>query len=81
MTDTVTRAQVHDVIQQMAGAGYVLDESDSLFEDGVGLDSMGFLELTLKLETVVGRRLRSELTASAIESIASFTDYVLESNS
>lgn len=66
---------VEQAIARVAGVES-LDRGDSLFEDGLDLDSLGFLTLMLELETVSGTELKTGLSEEALDSVGQFVDYV-----
>jgi acyl carrier protein len=71
----IDRSAVLEALEQVSGAeGF--SEHDSLFEDGIGLDSMGFLELILELEALTGVDLRNDLDEPAVLSVGAFVEYV-----
>lgn len=55
----------------------ILQEDTLLGFGGLNLDSLGCLDLVLKLESVTGITMRTEhLTADALESIGSLIDFL-----
>ena len=68
--------QVIAVLERHSGSK-IEDLDTPLFEDGIGLDSMSFLQVVLELERDHDLVLRSEdLTDDAISSIGSFVRHV-----
>lgn len=68
--------QVIAVLERHSGRK-IEDLDTPLFEDGIGLDSMSFLQVVLELERDHDLVLRSEdLTDDAISSIGSFVRHV-----
>lgn len=58
------------------GSGEEILATSELFESGVGLDSMGFLELVLETEREFGVDLRASIPEDALASVGDFIIYV-----
>ena len=72
-----TAELVLGVIRSRIGPRGDIPRETPLFEGGLGLDSIGMLELLLEIEAVCGRRLREEsLTEEAVASVGSLIAYV-----
>lgn len=73
--------RIRDVILKVVQAHLGRDDGVALdtplFDGGLEMDSVGFLELILKIEKQVGLRLRNEdLTEEALASVGSLIDHI-----
>jgi acyl carrier protein len=68
---------VMGVIHFRIGSREDIGRESPLFEGGLGLDSIGFLELLLEIEQTCGKRLRDEtLTEDAVANVGSLIQYI-----
>ncbi len=72
-----TADRVLNVIRSRIGSREDVRRDSPLFEGGLGLDSIEFLELLLEIEQTCGKRLRDEtLTENAVANVGSLIQYV-----
>ncbi len=65
--------QILGILREYTDPAVPLSEDTPLFEGGLDLDSIGFLQLVLKIEAHTGTRLRDEdLTEDALCSVGAF---------
>ncbi len=77
MTLEETTSLVLAAIESRIGSRRDLQPETPLFESGLGLDSIEFLELLLDVEKACGHRLRDEtLTEAAVANVGSLIDYI-----
>jgi acyl carrier protein len=68
---------VHSALADSRGQGSSLDFSTPLFDGGLELDSIAFLEFVIALETRLGMKLRSEeLIGEALETVGGLARHV-----
>jgi len=72
-----TAAAVLAILCRHVAAGGTATEDAPLFGAGVGLDSIGFLDVVLEIEEAVGIRLGEEdLTEEVLATVGSFVAHV-----
>ena len=72
-----TAAAVLAILCRHVAAGGTATEDAPLFGAGVGLDSIGFLDVVLEIEEAVGIRLGEEdLTEDVLATVGSFVAHV-----
>lgn len=70
-------AAVLAILHRHAPAGGTVNEDATLFGGGVGLDSIGFLDVVLAVEEAVGVRLGEEdLTAEILATVGTLVAHV-----
>ena len=68
---------VLDVLRRHAPARDLVSDDASLFDGGVGLDSIGFLDVVLGIEEAVGIRLgEDDLSAEVLATVGSLVAHV-----
>ena len=71
--------QIAEAIVNHAKPGMRIDETTPLFDGGLALDSMQFLEMILDIEKITGAKLIDEsLDDEAVRTVGSLRAYVLE---
>ena len=73
-------SDVEQAIASVAGVEFV-ERHESLFEDGLDLDSLGFLNLMLSLEELTGQELKTGLDEAAVSSVGALVNYVVDADS
>jgi acyl carrier protein len=66
-----------DAVRAQVSPGTAVELDSPLFEGGLGLDSIGFLQVILNIENKLGKRLRNEdLTEESLSSLGNFVRHI-----
>lgn len=75
--ESSTAETVLSVLRRHAAAGAVVAMASPLFADGIGLDSVAFLDVVLGIEEAVGIRLgEDDLTEQVLASVGALVAHV-----
>jgi acyl carrier protein len=76
-SESPTFAKVLAVLRRHAADGAVVEMDSPLFADGIGLDSVGFLDVVIGIEEAVGIRLGEEdLTEQVLVSVGALIAHI-----